>query len=189
MTGAMRHGSSRPSGTFAPANAPPTSCIAADEIVPGLVVRLNPCVLSADPEVCNTQDPPVTRTGLFVCVAVVADVTTWAGLTTQSRPERLLILPEWRSGGYRRWQLTSQYLTDGASLWSGPRGAFVAASSEEVFSRSRNRARVSPAGLDAIREEITAQGSRRHRSSAAVDALSPLPPMRRAPRRRRRRSR
>lgn len=169
----------------------PTAPIDPSEIAPGLVVRLDPRVLNAHPDVCYTQDPPVTRPGLFVCVAVEPtmsdDITTWAGLTTQPRWERLSIDPDWRTGGFDRWRLTPQYLTDGASLWSGPREAFVAASLQEVSKPSRNRARISRAGLDAIRAEIAAQEGRRHRSSHALDALRPS--SRKKKRRNRRRSR
>lgn len=138
------------------------ACIEVDEIAAGIVVRLDPITLTADPRVINTQVPPAGRSGPFVCVAADAEeLTVWAGLTTGKRRERLPIKPEWRSGGYRRWRQTPQFLTDGASLWCGPRHAFVVASYQERATRSQNRARISAAGLAAIRREIGAQGHRR----------------------------
>jgi hypothetical protein len=139
--------------------------IGVDEIEPGLVARLDPAVLIDDDQVCNTQNPPVSRAGLFVCVATDCDLSTWAGLTTRGRRERLAIKPEWRSGGYKRWRFAPQFLADGASVWRGPTETFAAASWQEVSaSGGRNRARLSEEGLDAVRKEIEAQRSRRHRS-------------------------
>lgn len=139
--------------------------IGVDEIEPGIVVRLDPAVLIADSRVCNTQDPPVSRVGLFVCVGVEGDVSTWAGLTTGGRRERLAIKPEWRSGGYKRWRFAPQFLADGASVWRGPNEAFAAASWQEVSaSGGRNRARLSEEGLAAVSKEMEEQRHRRHRS-------------------------
>jgi hypothetical protein len=136
-----------------------------EEIEPGLVARLDPAVLIEDGRVCNTQDPPVSREGLFVCVAIEGDQSTWAGLTTGGRRERLELKPEWRSGAYKRWRFAPQFLADGASVWCGPNEAFAAASWQEVSaSGGRNRARLSEQGLAAVRREIEAQRHRRHRS-------------------------
>ena len=76
---------------------------------------------------------------------------------------RLALKQEWRSGGPRRWRLADQFLADGASLWRGPKEAFVAASWQEVKLRSPNRASLSEEGLDAVRIEIELQRHRRHR--------------------------
>ncbi len=141
--------------------------IGVDEIKPGIVVRLDPKVLLADNRVCHTQDPPVSRAGQFVCVAIEAETSTWAGLTTQPRKERLGLRGEWRSGGYKRWRFVDQYLTDGASVWHGPNDVFAAASWQEVSATGgRNRARLSEEGLEAVRTEIELQRHRRHRSFA-----------------------
>jgi hypothetical protein len=139
--------------------------IAVDEIEPGLVARLDPRMLGADARVMNTQDPPVTRAGLFICVEVEDELSTWAGVTTTWRDRRLPLRPAWRSGGYRRWRLTPQYLTDGASLWRGPNDAFSEASWSELSSTGgRNRARLDGEGLRAVRIEIRRQTGRRHRT-------------------------
>ncbi|MGB7589201.1 MAG: hypothetical protein WBM00_10890 [Solirubrobacterales bacterium] len=136
-----------------------------DEIEPGIVVQLDPAVLIASTHVINTQDPPVTRAGLFVCVESDDRVSTWAGMTTGKRRERLELKPEWRRGGRQQWRQGEQFLTDGASLWHGDNRAFVAASWQEIsYAISRNRARLSEEGLAAVRKEVEAQRPRRHRS-------------------------
>lgn len=135
------------------------------EIEPGIVIRLDPEVLIASSHVINTQDPPVDRAGLFVCVENDGKVSTWAGMTTARRRERLELKPEWRRGGRQQWRRGEQFLTDGASLWHGDNRVFVAASWQEIsFAISRNRARLSEEGLAAVRKEIEAQRRRRHRS-------------------------
>ena len=138
-----------------PASKTPTGCIGVDEIEPGIVVRLDPAILLGDSRACHTQDPPVSRPGPFVCVEIAGDISTWAGLTTTDkksiRPSRaagapvgrLALKQEWRSGGTRRWRFAAQFLADGASVWRGPKEAFVAASWQEVKPRSPNRARLS----------------------------------------------
>lgn len=150
---------------YPPGRKTPTACIGADEVEPGIVVRLDPAILIADSRVCHTQDPPVTRAGPFVCVATEGEITTWAGLTTtEMRRDRLALKPEWRSGGTRRWRFAAQFLADGASIWLGPKEAFVAASWQELKTRDRNRARLSAEGLDAVAIEIELQRHRRHRT-------------------------
>jgi hypothetical protein len=139
--------------------------IAVEEIGPGLVARLDPRILSADRRVMNTQDPPVSRPGLFLCVEIEDQFSVWAGVTSRWRDQRLHLRPAWRSGGYRRWRLTEQYLVDGASLWRGPNDAFSAASWSELSSTGgRNRARLDGEGLRAVRIEIRRQLKRRHRT-------------------------
>jgi hypothetical protein len=154
----------------------PTAPIGIEEVAPGIVVRLDPTILLEDERVCHTQDPPVNRPGPFVCVGVEGEMTTWAGLTTTDKTSirpthsarkpvgRLALKPEWRSGGPRRWRLADQFLADGASLWRGPREAFVAASWQEVKLRTPNRSHLSEEGLDAVRIEIELQRHRRHRT-------------------------
>ena len=144
--------------------------IGVDEIEPGIVVWLEPAILLEDSRVCHTQDPPVLRRGPFVCVATEGDRATWAGLTATDlegvRPSkaagspvgRLAIKPEWRSGGWRRWRSDPQFLTDGSSLWRGPREAFVKASGPG------KPGRLSPDGLHSVRTEIELQRHRRHRA-------------------------
>jgi hypothetical protein len=143
----------------------PTACIDVDEIEPGIVVRLDPAILIEDGRVCHTQDPPVSRAGPFICVAIEGEISTWAGVTTtELRKDRLALRPEWRSGGTKRWRFAAQFLADGASVWRGPKEAFAAASWQEIKTRSRNRACLSEEGLDAVRTEIELQRHRRHRS-------------------------
>jgi hypothetical protein len=136
-----------------------------DEIEPGIVVRLDPDVLIKSSHVINTQDPPVDRAGLFVCVESDGKVSTWAGMTTARRRERLELKPQWRRGGRQQWRRGEQFLSDGASLWHGDNRAFAAASWQEIsYAISRNRARLSEEGLAAVRREVEAQRHRRHRS-------------------------
>lgn len=147
------------------ATPPHRGRIESGEIEPGIVVRLDPAVLTTNTHVINTQDPPVTRAGLFVCVESDGRVSTWAGMTTSKRRERLELKPEWRLGGRQQWRQGEQFLTDGASLWHGDNRAFVAASWQEVsYAISRNRARLSEEGLAAVRKEVETQRPRRHRS-------------------------
>jgi hypothetical protein len=149
--------------------------ITVDEIEPGLVVWLDPLILIEDRQTINSIDPPVRRQGPFICVAIEdADTSTWAGLTTTRNMRivravsqergRLLVEPEWRSGGYKRWRDVPHYLTDGANIWKGPNAVFVKASwRERSASGGRNRARVSGKGLAVIRDEIEANHRRRYR--------------------------
>lgn len=166
----------RSAGGHPPAEKRPTAPIDIDEIAPGIVVRLDPPILLEDERVCHTQDPPVNRPGPFLCVEVDGEMTTWAGLTTTDKTSvrpthsarkpvgRLALKQEWRAGGPRRWRLADQFLADGASLWLGPKEAFVAASWQEVKLRTPNRARLTEEGLDAVRIEIELQRHRGHRS-------------------------
>lgn len=145
--------------------APHRGRIEIDEIEPGIVIRLDPDVLIKSTHVINTQDPPADRAGLFVCVESDGTVSTWAGMTTGRRRERLELKPEWRRGGRQQWRRGEQFLTDGASLWHGDNRAFVAASWQEIsYAISRNRARLSEEGLAAVGKEVEAQRHRRHRS-------------------------
>jgi len=147
------------------AGAPHRGQIDIDEIEPGIVVQLEPAILVKSTHVINTQDPPADRAGLFVCVESDGKVSTWAGMTTGRRRERLELKPEWRRGGREQWRRGEQFLTDGASLWHGDNRAFVAASGQEIsYSISRNRARLSEDGLAAVRKEVEVQRHRRHRS-------------------------
>jgi len=142
-----------------------------DAITPGIVVLdLDPILLLNDKRVTYTQNPPCRRSGPFVCVEVAddRDETTWAGLTFAYRPERLLLRPEWRLGGTERWRTKDQYLTDGASLWRGPREAFADAAWREVHNSGDEIPRLSEAGLFSVRLKIerataTVQNRRRRR--------------------------
>jgi hypothetical protein len=97
-----------------------------------------------------------------VCVAVGGEGSEWSAVTTEYRPERLVIEREWRSGGHPQWLRDQQYLNDGANLWRGPHEAFVAASHAEATA-ALDRARLSEEGLAAVQAEIEAQRHRRHR--------------------------
>jgi hypothetical protein len=137
--------------------------IGRDEIEPGLVAFLDPRVLAAQAVVSHTQDPPVVRPGPFVCVSVDGDRSEWSPVTTEYRPERLVIQRRWRSGGHPQWLRDRQYLNDGANLWRGPHEAFLAASRAEVTT-ALDRAFLSTEGLAAVQAEIEAQRRRRHRT-------------------------
>jgi hypothetical protein len=136
--------------------------IAPDEIAPGLVAFLDPEALIADERVCRTKDQLAPRSGPFVCFSADDEISEWAPITTVRRNERLSISGEWRSGGHARWRRDDQYLNDGANVWVGPHEAFAKASSHEMTLRS-DRARVTDAGLAAIRAEVEAQRARRDR--------------------------
>jgi hypothetical protein len=134
-------------------------CVAVEEIEPAVIVAtLDPVTLREDSRVVYTQDPPVTRFGPFVCVAAEGNETIWAGLTFKRRPERLELLDEWRLAGSRRWRSRPQFLTDGASLWLGPKEAFSVASWREVVYEA-GRPRLSADGLAAVRRKILAAWS------------------------------
>jgi hypothetical protein len=132
------------------------------EIEPGIVAFLGPTVLSADPALCHTQDPPVTRAGPFLCVAAQDGTSSWSPVTTEWRRERLELRAEWRSGGHPQWLKADQYLNDGANLWQGPDEVFVAASYQESTG-AEDRARLSAEGLAAVEREIDVQAWRRDR--------------------------
>jgi hypothetical protein len=132
------------------------------EISPGLVVFIDPRVLGEDERVCHTQDPPVTRSGPFLCIAHADDSSTWTPLTTEGRRERLELKRAWRSGGHPQWLAAAQFLNDGANLWHGPDTAFILASRQEA-TEEKGRARLSEEGLTAVLKEIEAQRSRRDR--------------------------
>jgi len=151
-----------PAGSDAPDPDSPNA-FGVDAIEPGVVVlHLDPIILLEDNRVTYTQDPPVTRIGPFVCVSVEDDgETTWAGLTRKYRLHRMEIEASWRVGGGERWHTEEQYLTDGASLWHGPKDAFAAASWRETFNDLESRARLTGLGLDAVRKKIDAAWRRR----------------------------
>lgn len=134
-----------------------------DEIRPGLVLFLDPEVLASSDRVTNTKDPRRFRSGPFVCLTAGEEESTWLPITTEERRERLLIPPEWRSGGHPQWLRDPQFLMDGANLRRGPHDAFIAASGAELTSRE-DRARVSAEGLSAINEEVATQVHRRDRA-------------------------
>jgi hypothetical protein len=146
------------------------SLFGVEAIEPGVIVlRLDPIALLEDDRVTYTQDPPVTRIGPFVCVSVEDDgeQTTWSGLTRKHRLHRMEIEPGWRIGGGDRWRTERQFLTDGASLWHGPKDAFAAASWRETFNDLESRARLTEVGLDAVRRKIDAAWRRRQPASNA----------------------
>ena len=152
-------------------DAPDPVGFGVDAIMPGIVVLdLDPILLLADKRVTYTENPPCRRSGPFACVEVADDIdeTTWAGLTFAHRPERLLLRPEWRLGGTERWRTKDQYLTDGASLWRGPREAFADAAWREVHNSGDEIPRLSEDGLLAVRSKVeqamaTVQNRRRRR--------------------------
>lgn len=131
-----------------------------DLIVPGLVVLdLDPVMLLEQPGVICTANP-ATRSGPFVCVGVAGEHSTWAGLTSKWRLERLEIPPEWRTGGRERWQTRRQFLTDGGTLYKGPSAAFAAASWRETFSDPEELPRLTPIGLEAVQKRVEAARGR-----------------------------
>jgi hypothetical protein len=139
-----------------PPNGDRDCVVGVEEIEPGVVfLMLDPVELRKDNRVTYTQDPPVTRCGPFLCVAAVGDSSLWAPLTFKYRQERLQLERDWLRDGSRRWRSRPQFLSDGASLWLGPKDAFAAASRLEVIYED-GRPHVTPIGLAAVHRKIEA---------------------------------
>lgn len=143
------------------------SALTEREIEPGIVAFLDPRILSEDPRVCNTQDPPIARFGPFLCVATREGFSTWAPITTTPKRARLELKAAWRSGGRWQWSNEEQFLNDGANLWEGPNDAFTRASYKER-TEPESRARLSAEGLGAVAGEIEEQAGRRDRDCGAL---------------------
>jgi hypothetical protein len=138
------------------------TAITSDEIKPGIVVFIDQALLAAQPGVIHSKELTDASSRPLVCVAATSGSTEWLALTTEYRPERLEIRPEWRTGGHPQWLRDPQFVNDGASVWMGPHEAFVASSILEITVRA-TRARVSREGLDEIRSEMEEQRHRRER--------------------------
>jgi len=138
------------------------AALAEEEIEIGIVAFLEPKILQQDRRVCHTQDPPVTRFGPFLCIAVEGESSSWSPVTTTPNPARLELSEKWRKGGQPQWLKEDQYLNDGANLWKGPNESFVAASFKERTDPT-DRARLSPEGLRVVEQELEAQKGRRDR--------------------------
>lgn len=116
--------------------------LSSNEVAMGLVAWLNQDVLHADGRVKKTAPAGDERRGPFVCCYVSGDISGWAAITSRSKPERLELKQEWRSGGTSDWRSRRQYLNDGNNIFEGPSAAFIDASADERTSEER-RARLS----------------------------------------------
>ena len=132
-----------------------------DEIKIGLVAHLDQAMLSRDPKVLDTYPQQSTELRPFVCVAKSDDgASTWAPLTSTSRPERVEILAEWRVGGLAMWVERPCYLNDGANIYIGRPTSIMAASHQEKTDR-KTRSIMSQDGVNAVLTEIEKQRNRR----------------------------
>ena len=127
------------------------------EIKAGAVAYLDYVVLRENPEV-DHGDTSINRDGPFLCVQIVGDRSCWIPLTTQHRPERLLIEKKWRQGGSPTFKATELYVNDGLNTFVGPTAAFVAAGKSEIPFAAFPRPSVRSAGIAAVIAEINKQG-------------------------------
>jgi hypothetical protein len=122
------------------------------EIEPGAVAYYDSDLVLNDDRISDAGLP--LRDGPLICVQSVNGRSVWCPLTTQFRPERLLIRAEWRLKGSQKWREDDIYLNDGANTFVGPDEAFVAAAANEIPFTVIDRPRVSMAGVEAIIVEI-----------------------------------
>jgi hypothetical protein len=127
------------------------------EVRPGTVAYLDYVELREHPEV-DHGDTNINRDGPFLCVQVVGDFSCWIPLTTQHRPERILIDKKWRQGGSPKFRATDLYVNDGLNTFVGPTSAFVAAGRAEIPFTAFQRPSVRTAGVEAVIAEIKRQG-------------------------------
>ena len=148
-----------PLGEPPPASVPTNAGIAAAQIEPGVAaLRFDPILLVRDLRVTWTREATASKLCIFVCVGVDVEATSWVKLSPNGAIGGLEIEADWRTGGNYDWRKRRLYLRNGASLWRGPRGPFASASWREVFSDAAELARLTAAGLDAVREQIEADG-------------------------------
>ena len=127
------------------------------EVKVGAVAYLDYVALREDPLV-DDGGTNINRDGPFLCVQVVGDRSCWIPLTTQARPERLLIDKKWRQGGSAKFRATDLYLNDGLNTFVGPTTSFVAAGKDEIAFSAFPRPSVRSAGVSAVIAEINKQG-------------------------------
>lgn len=151
-------------GEEPPESVDPEAGIGVGEIEPGIVaLRFDPTLLVRDGRVRRTDRAMATQLGTFLCVASTGSECVWTMLTRLDRPKettRLAIPAEWREGaeGDEVWRSRDElHLVNGATLWRGPKEAFSLAAWREAINGRRSRARIIPAGLDAVRERIASE--------------------------------
>jgi hypothetical protein len=127
------------------------------EVKVGAVAFLDYVALREDPAV-DDGGTNINRDGPFLCVQVIGDKSCWIPLTTQARPERLLIDKKWRQGGSAKFKATDLYVNDGLNTFVGPTASFVAAGKDEIPFIAHPRPSVRTAGVTAVIEEIKKQG-------------------------------
>lgn len=143
-------------------------------IVPGVTAYLSQPVLEGNAAVTKTM-PQATlagaqaRPGPFLCVEADAEVSIWSPITHESHSKfypRLELIQEWRADGPKIWLQTRQYLNDGANLYQGEHGHFIAAeldSADGAWGKAPVHARLLQPGVAAVRGEVEKQRGRRIR--------------------------
>ena len=129
------------------------SQLAANEIVVGLVSHLDQTMLTADPDVLDTYPQKQTELRPFVCVEAEAEYSVWTPLSSMFRRERLKIEDAWRQGGIDMWRTRVCFLNDGANIYCGPNGSFIAASIDEL-TEPETRSRILLEGVQKVRNVI-----------------------------------
>jgi len=93
-----------------------------------------------------------------VCFEPIEGRSAWAPISTQYRNERLAIDAAWRYDGAGQWLTSDQYLNDGATTYTGPDAAFVAAAVGQDRFTATTRPKVRAAGIAAIVAEVRNRG-------------------------------
>ena len=128
-----------------------------EEVQEGNVAYFNDVSLVNDPEI-DRNDDGLNRPGPFLCIQVKGDRSVWIAISSQYRPERLLIQDPWRSGGNDYWRETPAYLIDGLNTYLGPNSSFVRAAAQERSFRPHSRPTVNQVGIAAVVAEVLRQG-------------------------------
>lgn len=128
-----------------------------NEVEIGVVAYFDHTSLLADPNI-DRNDDGLNRPGPFVCVQIKEQHSVWCAVTSEFRPERLLLRPEWRQGGSEQWRGVAQYLVDGLNTYLGPTTSFVQAAAGEYPFTLHARPTITCDGVAAIIEEINKQG-------------------------------
>ncbi|HJP89036.1 MAG TPA: hypothetical protein VJ850_08385 [Candidatus Limnocylindrales bacterium] len=126
-----------------------------EDIDPGAVAYFEVAFLNSDPLVTGPAHP-TNRNGPFVCYDHVNGQSAWSAITSQERPERLYLEPQWRQGGSNAWRNGAQYLNDGATTYAGPDASFIAAAINEAPMNPRPT--LSADGVAAVIVAVRARG-------------------------------
>lgn len=128
-----------------------------EEVKLGAVAYFDHTVLLSDPDI-DRDDDGLNRPGPFVCVQIDGDKSVWCAVTSEHRPERLLLQPQWRENGSRQWRTTPQYLVDGLNTYLGPIASFIRAAAAETPFVAYPRPSLNQDGVAAVLAEIEKQG-------------------------------
>mgnify|MGYP007002412422 CR=1 FL=1 len=130
------------------------------ELTVGAVAYFDHEILLREPEI-DRNDDGLNRPGPFLCIEAREGRSVWVAITSQFRPERLLIDQAWRIAGSQKWRDEDAYLVDGLNTYVGPDSAFVRAASAERPFYPNTRPHVSLAGVQAVIQEVDRQGGPR----------------------------